>query len=115
MPKAFEPRIVTANDLLAGDAIYFTPSGAWSRAHGDAAVAQSQEEADALLVAATADSLKIVGAYLAPARLGADGRPEPTHFREIFRTTGPTFRADLAKTPPSDSAPPPSDPAKETA
>ena len=97
MAKAFVPQIATANDLLDGDVVYFTAAGAWSRDHGDAAVAETKEDADALLRRAEADQSKIVGAYLAPARLGEDGRPEPTHFREIFRTTGPTFRDDLGK------------------
>ncbi|MCI4663693.1 MAG: DUF2849 domain-containing protein [Neomegalonema sp.] len=97
MAKAFEPQIVTANDLLLGDVIYRTEAGGWTREHREAAVAHTKEAAEALLKAAEADHLTIVGAYLAPTRLGDDGRPEPTHFREIFRTTGPTFRTDLGK------------------
>ena len=31
----------------------------------------------------------MVGAYLADARAGEEG-PEPTHFREAFRTRGPS-------------------------
>jgi hypothetical protein len=31
-----------------------------------------------------------VGAELVDAVAGADGRPVPTHFREAFRTRGPT-------------------------
>ena len=31
MARAFTPKIVTANDLLVGDVIYLTRSGAWSR------------------------------------------------------------------------------------
>jgi hypothetical protein len=31
----------------------------------------------------------VVGAYLADAKPGANG-PEPTHFREEFRTRGPS-------------------------
>jgi len=33
-----------------------------------------------------------VGAYLADAQLGACG-PQPVHFREIFRTRGPSNHA----------------------
>ena len=32
---------------------------------------------------------RLVGAYLAEARMGASG-PEPIHFREVFRTRGPS-------------------------
>ncbi len=97
MPKPFQPQIVTANDLLLGDAVYFTAEGGWSRNHGDAAVARTEEDADALLAAAAADHLKVVGPYLAPTAIGAGGRPEPSHFREVFRTRGPSFRTDLGK------------------
>ena len=97
MAKTFEPQIATANDLLEGDVVYLTADGRWSRAHGEAAVATTPEEAEQLLKRAEADDLKICSAYLAPAEVGEDGRPRPTHFREIFRTTGPTFRADLGK------------------
>lgn len=97
MPKTSELQIVTANDLLRGDVIYFVEGGGWSRAHGDAAVARTAEEAAALLKAAEEDHLKIVGAYLAPARLDEAGRPQPTRYREDIRTKGPTFRSDLGK------------------
>jgi hypothetical protein len=90
MPKAFSPQIVTANDLMMGDVIYLTPAQGWSREHGDAAVARSPEEAERLLSSAQAQALKIVGPYLADAALGADGRPGPVHFREAFRTRGPS-------------------------
>jgi hypothetical protein len=33
--------------------------------------------------------LVVVGAYLADAKAGPNG-PEPTHFREAFRTRGPS-------------------------
>ena len=31
MPKAFTPKVVTANDLLEGDVIYLTADDRWSR------------------------------------------------------------------------------------
>ena len=34
---------------------------------------------------------EVVGPYLADARMGPDG-PEPVHFREAFRTRGPSNR-----------------------
>ncbi len=90
MPKPFKPQIVTANDLLMGDVIYLTADGSWSREHADALVAQTQDEADELLAQAAAQQLKVVGPYLAEAEIGADGRPGPVHFREAFRTRGPS-------------------------
>ena len=92
MPRAFTPKIVTANDRLEGDAIYLTPALDWSPLHGDAALAETQDEADALLATAASHADRIVGAYLADARKGEGGRPEPVHFREAFRTRGPSNR-----------------------
>ncbi|RED12967.1 DUF2849 domain-containing protein [Pontivivens insulae] len=90
MPKPFKSQIVTANDLMMGDVIYLTPEGGWSRDHADAIVATSQDEADELLAQAQAQQLKIVGPYLAEAVLDDAGRPGPVHFREAFRTRGPS-------------------------
>ncbi|WP_316014969.1 DUF2849 domain-containing protein [Roseobacter sp. HKCCA0434] len=90
MPRAFTPKIVTANDLMMGDVIYLTADGSWSRRHADALVAQTQEEAEELLAQAAAQQLKIVGPYLADAVIDADGTPQPVHFREAFRTRGPS-------------------------
>ena len=108
MARPFQPQIATANDLLLGDVVYLTADGQWSRTHGDAAVATTKEAAEALLKRAEADAALICGAYLAPAELDDDGRPQPTHFREIFRTTGPTFwsglNKDFGKQPDKDAA-----------
>ena len=90
MAKAFKPQIVTANDLLLGDVIYLTADGVWSRDHGDAQVANTTEEAEALLAQAAAQQLKIVGPYLAETTLDEAGKPGPVHFREAFRTRGPS-------------------------
>lgn len=90
MPKPFTPKIVTANDLMMGDVIYLTAAHDWSRDHGDAAVAQDAEAAENLLSAAQAQALKIVGPYLADTALDDAGRPGPVHFREAFRTRGPS-------------------------
>ena len=87
--RAFTPKIVTANDLFEGDAIYLTASHDWSREHRDAALAETQDEADALLAAG--QQPHVVGAYLADAKPGPNG-PEPIHFREVFRTKGPSNR-----------------------
>ena len=41
------------------------------------------------LLQAQRQTQAVVGAYLAEARMGAQG-PEPVHFREVFRTRGPS-------------------------
>ncbi len=89
MSRPYTPKIVTANDLRLGDVVYLAPSGAWSRAHSDAALFTDAAAADAALARASAQTNSVVGAYLADAKAGPHG-PEPVHFREIFRTRGPS-------------------------
>ncbi|MEM7215218.1 MAG: DUF2849 domain-containing protein [Pseudomonadota bacterium] len=90
MARAFVPKVVTANDLLEGDVIYLMSNGEWSRAHSEAAFFDEEQEAKDALASASSQGHRLVGAYLADARLGEDGSPEPTHFREEFRTRGPS-------------------------
>ncbi len=88
MPRPFSPKVVTANDLLQGDVIYLQADGRWSRSLSDAEYIEDEAHAQTRLAAAQAQN-DVVGAYLADAKQGADG-PEPTHFRETFRTRGPS-------------------------
>ena len=90
MPRAKHPKIVTANDLFEGDVIYFTASGGWTREHSEAAIAFTPEEADQLLAAANLQQDRIVGAYLADVSVDDGEEPQPVHFREAFRTRGPS-------------------------
>lgn len=90
MAKQFIPKIVTANDLLEGDVIYFTAEHGWSREHREAVIATSQVEASQLLGTAALQVDKIVGVYLADVKITEDGLPVPVHFREAFRTRGPS-------------------------
>ena len=92
MPKPFSPKVVTANDLLEGDAIWLTASGGWTREMAQAEIATTPEEAEALLTTGAAQAGRIVGAYLADATIDDDGVPHPAHFREAFRTRGPSNR-----------------------
>ena len=89
-PKKFQPQMATGNDLLEGDVVYFTSVGTWSRSIGDAALAVNQEAADDLLKRALADKQRIVGVYLVEAAIDDCGRAAPAHFREAFRTRGPS-------------------------
>lgn len=90
MPREFKPQVVTANDLLLGDVIYLTSSGDWTRNHEKAHVANSTEQARTMLKHAQEQADRIVGAYLADVQLDANGKPQPVHFREAFRTRGPS-------------------------
>ena len=90
MKKRFKPKIITSNDLIQGDAIYLAAGGGWSRRFEDARVFMEPGEADAALAQAARRQDLHVGAYLADAEEGSDGRPRPAHFRERFRATGPS-------------------------
>lgn len=90
MSRKFLPKIVTANALLEGDAIYFDNDDAWSRNLTEAAVATTAVEADELLARASKFQDLIVGAYLADVVAIDGGGITPAHFREAFRTRGPS-------------------------
>jgi exonuclease III len=89
MPRPFTPKVITANDLLEGDVIYFTAQDTWTRELSEAELITDEAEAQLRLIEAEKQNIKIVGAYLADAKAGPNG-PEPTHFREEFRRTGPS-------------------------
>lgn len=88
MARPFTPKVATSNHLLEGDVIYFARPG-WTRNIAEAAVATTPAEAEILLAQASAFPLETVGAALTDVTL-ASGQPEPTHFREAFRTRGPS-------------------------
>ncbi len=89
MAPRFTPKIVTANALLEGDVVYLTADDRWSRHHHEAELIDDEAHAQIRLLHAASQRSKIAGAYLADARHGPNG-PEPTHFREEFRTRGPS-------------------------
>lgn len=89
MPKAFAPSVITANALLEGDVVYLTDADTWTRALSGAAVLTDEADAQVRLLEATARAGEVVSVYLAEVALSNDG-PQPTHFREEFRRTGPS-------------------------
>lgn len=89
MSRKFTPKVVTANDLRAGDVIYLTADNRWTRVHAEAELIDDEAHADIRLIEALRQDGTIVGAYLADARPGPNG-PEPVHFREVFRAKGPS-------------------------
>ncbi|MEQ9693567.1 DUF2849 domain-containing protein [Shimia sp. SDUM112013] len=89
MPRAFTPKVITANALIEGDVIYLTPQDTWSRDLSEAELLTDEAHAQLRLVEAQARVAEVVGVYLADAKEGETG-PEPTHFREEFRRTGPS-------------------------
>ena len=89
MPREFTPKVVTANHLLDGDVIYLAANDTWVRNLTDAEVLTDEADAQLRLLFAESQPAVVVGAYLADVAPGKDG-PEPTHFREDFRRTGPS-------------------------
>ncbi|MEM9320010.1 MAG: DUF2849 domain-containing protein [Pseudomonadota bacterium] len=89
MPRSFTPKVITANDLLEGDVVYLTAGDDWSRQHSDAELIEDEAVAQLRLLEAQKRSAEVVGAYLADALAGPSG-PQPVHFREAFRTRGPS-------------------------
>ena len=89
MARAFTPKVVTGNALIEGDVIYQTAEDGWTRDLADAELLTDEAEANLRLLIAEGQPEIVVGPYLADATPGADG-PEPTHFREAFRRTGPS-------------------------
>ena len=100
MSRQFTPKVVTANRLREGDVVYLTVDDRWTPHHHEAELIEDEAHAQMRLLHGTAQKLEVVGAYLADARPGPNG-PEPVHFRETFRTRGPSNyhhgkQADLA-------------------
>ncbi|WP_411892186.1 DUF2849 domain-containing protein [Yoonia sp. SDW83-1] len=89
MARSFTPKVVTANALLEGDAVWLTEDNSWTRDIHEAELITDEAHGDLRLLEAMAHADLIAGAYLADAKEGPDG-PEPTHFREAFRTRGPS-------------------------
>lgn len=89
MPRAFTPKVVTANALIEGDVVYQTADDQWTRDLANAELLQDEGYANLRLAQAEGQPELVVGAYLADATASENG-PQPTHFREEFRRTGPS-------------------------
>ncbi len=89
MSRAYIPKVVTANHLIAGDSVWLTADDRWSPVMTEAELIDDEAHAAIRLLFAQHQKAVVVGAYLADARMGTHG-PEPVHFREAFRTRGPS-------------------------
>lgn len=87
--RPFTPKVVAANDLLEGDAVWLTEDDTWTRDMAKAELIEDEAIADDRLIFANAQGNIVVGAYLVEAKASSEG-PEPVHFREAFRTRGPS-------------------------
>ena len=87
--RLFTPKVVTANALLEGDAVWLTADDRWTTDMAQAELIEDEAIAEDRLLFAIGQPDTVVGAYLVDAQATADG-PAPTHFRETFRTRGPS-------------------------
>ena len=96
------PAILLANDLLDGDVVFAAAEDSgrltWTRDPAAALVAADDTAAERFeaFAAAELSGNKVVDAYLVDVALES-GRPVPRHFRERFKTLGPSNRPDLGK------------------
>ncbi|PVA11615.1 DUF2849 domain-containing protein [Pelagivirga sediminicola] len=99
MPREFTPKVITANALLEGDVVYLTEDDGWTRTLSEAAILTDEADAELRLLLAQSRASDVVGAYLADV-IATDAGPQPTHFREAFRRTGPSnyFHGKQAET-----------------
>lgn len=88
-PSLATPAVITANDLRMGHCVWMRDGG-WTADPREAQLFEDEAIADIAMLDAIGQFDIIVGPYLIEARRGTDGRPEPTHFREAFRQSGPT-------------------------
>lgn len=87
MARSFVPVVLTANDLIEGDAVWWTGCG-WSRDVSEAAVFAAEPEAAAAEAALAASGLEVVGLY----RVEVGPGPFPLLRREQIRAERrPTF------------------------
>ena len=87
--RLFTPKVVTANAMIEGDAVWLTADDRWTRDIREAELIEDEAIADDRLIFAASQVDTVVGVYLADVKDTEDG-PAPTHFREDFRTRGPS-------------------------
>ncbi|MDF3853340.1 DUF2849 domain-containing protein [Paracoccus sp. P2] len=90
-PSPATPGVITANDLRMGHCVWMR-DGKWTADPREAELFEDEAIAELALLDATSQAHLVVGPYLVEAKRGADGRPEPAHFREAFRRSGPTHK-----------------------
>jgi hypothetical protein len=88
IPTLARPGVITANDLREGHNLWMCEDG-WTPDPAQATLYEDEAIAELALLKAMGQSNVVVGPYLVEARRGPNG-PEPTHFREAFRQTGPS-------------------------
>lgn len=91
-------KILTANRLIDGEAVWFAGDRSWSETIDHAAIA-ADKDAEARLEAigkAAHENNEVVDVALVDVEV-VDGIPVPIRLRERIRAAGPTNRSDLGK------------------
>ncbi|MCE2510413.1 MAG: DUF2849 domain-containing protein [Alphaproteobacteria bacterium] len=91
-------QVVTANRLRDGDVVYLTAEHGWALWLDEAAVAETEVEAEALLKfgEAAEKAREVIRVYLMKVER-MEGKLDPLSARERIRAKGPTTRRDLGK------------------
>jgi hypothetical protein len=91
-------KVLTANRLTDGEAVWFAKDRTWSETIADAEVAADKDGEAALEAAGKAAfaANEVVDVDLIDVDL-VDGAIYPLRLRERIRATGPTIRLDLGK------------------
>ncbi|MGI6854753.1 DUF2849 domain-containing protein [Mesorhizobium sp. 1B3] len=91
-------KVLTANRLIDGEAVWFAVDRSWAETIGRAEVASDKETEGRLeAIGKTAhDNNEVVDVNLIDVEL-IDGVPVPIRLRERIRAAGPTNRSDLGK------------------
>ena len=92
-------KLLTGNDLLTGDVIWWTGT-AWSRHVSEAGDVADKGE---IIAKSEEAARRVNGPYVIDATLSPNG-PMPAHIKDRIRATGPTVRPDLAIKPADQSA-----------
>lgn len=89
-------KVVTANRLDNGLAVFFNTSGEWVHSIDEASALEDAQAAEKMLEQASTpeNHLIVVGPYLIDVE-EQDGHMVPVRYREMIRTKGPSVRPDL--------------------
>ena len=89
--------LISANDLMLGDIVYYTASGSWSRQLSEAACLTLESEARAIVEEHEARHSQVLSPTLVKAYQVGNSKPVLSHYRDRYREVGPTHRTDLLR------------------
>lgn len=87
--------LISANDLLMGNVIYFNEASDWSRSLSTALKMVDIETANTLLADIELNQTHIVSPMIVNASLSPEGELMLSHFRDQFRESGPTYNSTV--------------------